>query len=90
MVMEAHSSDGFLIFNGEPDTVPGDVEVHIFNLDRGFGYYFYSEADGSFISPPIAGVQGERLQFFYEHDGDSSRPMCFVIELGVSPPPTCQ
>jgi hypothetical protein len=90
MVIEPYSQDGLVQFSGEPNTVPAEVEVHIFNLDRGFGYYFYADSDGSFQSPPMEALEGERLQFYYTNDNDTSRPLCFVVSFNQSPPPSCQ
>ena len=88
--IQPYSSDGFMVMSGSADVVEPRSEVHVFNESKGFGYYFYAGDDGSFTSPPMAADEGDHIQFFYVSNGNSSRPLCFLVDYSQSPPPTCQ
>ena len=80
-------TDGLINLEGAPMTVPAEVEVRVINIDQNFGMWFYSNPDGSFSSPDIPAELGERMRFYYMDDGDSSYPICFLVEEGANPPP---
>ncbi|MCD6496717.1 MAG: hypothetical protein J7M25_00220 [Deltaproteobacteria bacterium] len=88
--VQPYSSDGFMVITGSPAVVEPNSEVHMFNESKGFGYYFYAGADGAFTSPPMSADEGDRIQFFYLSNGDSSRPLCFLVDYSQNPPPECQ
>lgn len=89
ITLEVTSEPGQVTVVGNPGAVPPDVRVVLINLDQGFGYFFLALPDGSFRSPLVQAEEGERIQFYYEEDGDSSYPICFLVDFTQFPLPSC-
>ena len=88
--IEPYSEEGFMVMTGDRGAVGPNAEVRIFNETKGFGYFFYSDDQGAFHSPPVAADQGDRMHLSYRQDGDSSRPMCFIVDYDATGLPLCQ
>ena len=88
--IEPYSQQGFMLMTGGPGAVGHNAEVRIFNDTKGFGYFFYADDEGAFRSPPVAADPGDRMQFSYRQNGDSSRPMCFIVDYDATDLPLCQ
>ena len=61
----------------------GAARFSIFNVSRGMGVIFVANSDGSFISPELAGVEGDYVQIAYEKGNDSAE-LCTTLHLAGS------
>lgn len=50
----------------------GAVRFSVFNVSKGMGVIFVSNADGSFTSPPFVGADGDYIDISYESNNESA------------------
>jgi hypothetical protein len=78
-----------LVFTGGPEVAgasssfPGGARVTLYDDDAGDGTIVTADADGTFVSDPVTGGEGDRVRIWYEDEaGTMSKELCLVVTLG--------
>jgi len=61
----------------------GAVRFSVFNVSKGVGVIFLSNADGSFTSPPFVGADGDYIDISYDSNNEST-DRCTTLHVGGS------
>ena len=78
--------------HGDPEPRADSALFTIIDLQRNAGVAVYAMKDGTYVSPPMEGTEGDHVQIFYETpEGDRSASACLVlqpspIEMKCPPP----
>jgi hypothetical protein len=73
---------------GAPASSMSEARVFVFNLDGGSGVIVRAAVDGSYVTNPIEGKLGDRIQVRYESkDGHPSPDICRVLQQGRAQTP---
>jgi hypothetical protein len=75
------------VAHGAANSVPAFAQVLVFDTNRSAGVIAGAAADGSYISPPLDGTRGDRVEISFENvQGEISRSTCFqLIESATAP-----
>lgn len=80
----ALTTPGSLQVTGKPNTRHSLARMYFLNLTLGDGAITTAEADGSFVTDPFPGDEGNKMQMYYDRpDGDRSEAVCGSVQLDV-------
>lgn len=80
----AAPSPGEVIVQGAVDKRHANVRFYIYDQTAGDGVITPSKADGSFVTSPFGGANGDSLEIYYEtQQGDLSQELCTELQLNV-------
>ena len=80
----AITTPGSLQVTGKPNPQHSLARMYFLNLTLGDGAITTAEADGSFVSDPFPGVEGNKLQMYYDRpNGERSDSVCSSVQLNV-------
>jgi len=65
-----------------------EARVFVFNIDAGSGVIVRAQADGSYVTNPLEGKLGDRIQLHYlDPEGHNSPDICRVLQQGLAQTP---
>ena len=84
-------SSTFWTAHGAPSSPAALARFYIVDIDRQTGVITRAVADGSFLSPPFEGTEGDRISIYYmTPDGDMSPEACLLLRADPGQAPACQ
>ena len=83
MSFTAGANAGTVILTSPAQAQIGAARFSIFNESKAMGVIFVSNADGSFVSPPFPGAEGDYIRISYDKD-DQSADRCTALHVGGS------
>jgi hypothetical protein len=71
--------------SGPPSSAMSEAKVSVYNSSIGAGVIVKAQIDGSYVTTPIDGREGDKIQIEYTaKDGRSAPGICRVLQQGQS------
>jgi len=82
MTFDNGPTAGTVILRSPAQPQIGAVRFSVFNESQGVGVIVVSANDGSFTTPPFAGVDGDYIEISYSNGNDSAA-QCTALHVGA-------
>jgi hypothetical protein len=70
---------------GAPSSAMREARVFVYNIDGGSGVIVRAQEDGAYVTNPLEGKLGDRVQIHYiDREGHNSPDICRTLQQGLA------